>query len=247
MAKQPKILLWDLETSLSVLAAFSLYPNFIDHKNIIKEPFILCGAYKWLGKKTVKGIRLTKKELLAGDDRRIVEHLCNVVREADIVVGHNGDKFDLKWLKGRAIFHDLPPVNHVKTIDTLKVARRYGRLLSNRLDYLGHLLLGEGKLHTSPGLWMRCLEGDLDALKEMLDYNKVDVELLEKVYLRYRPWIENHPNVAVIIKGTQETCKACGSNKTHKNGIFHSQAKRYQKYKCKACGHSFRNTKAIKE
>jgi len=245
MTKEPKILLWDIETSLAKVATFSCYPKYISHDAILEDPYMLCGAYKWLGKKRVKHFRLSKSELMVGDDKRIVESLCKVVEEADIIVGHNGDKFDLRWLKGRAIVHDLPPVNHVKTVDTLKVARKYGKLMSNRLDYLGKLLFGEGKLHTSSGLWMRCLAGDLDALKEMVEYNKVDVELLEKVYLRYRPWIENHPNMSVATTGSAGDCKACGHGHSQKFGTTFTQAKRYQKYRCTNCGHVFRDNKPL--
>lgn len=241
-----KILFWDLETSLSIVSTFSLYPNAIQHTNIIQDPFIMTASWKWIGQKTVHGIKLTSKEAKIGDDRRLVKKIHKVIEEADVIVGHNGDKFDLRWLKGRALKHGLPPLSFVKTIDTLKVARKNFKLLSNRLDYLGKFLLDEGKYHTTSGLWIRSLKGDSKALKEMLEYNKQDVVLLERVYEKLRPWTENHPNMSLIENKHDISCKACNSPNIIKNGTTYTQARRYQKYMCKSCGHIFKDNKSIK-
>lgn len=246
MSKKPKILLWDIETSLSVLASFSLYNNAISHHNILREPFILCAAWKWLHKNKVHGIRCTRKELQRGDDLRVVERLCNLVEEADIIIAHNGDKFDLKWLKGRALKYGLPPLNFVKTVDTLKVARKNFKLMSNRLDYIAKYLGTEGKMSTKSGLWLDVLNGDVSAIKDMLEYNKQDVTVLETVYLKLRPWIDNHPNTQVLVDNNR-VCKACTSPSVHKHGTYTSQTNKYQKYKCQDCGHVFKDSKILKQ
>jgi DNA polymerase III alpha subunit (gram-positive type) len=242
--KTPRILIWDIETSFAVAATFSLYPNSISHNHIIQDPYIICGCYKWLGEDTVYAVKVTKGELKQGNDKRVVQKLCDAVRKADAIVAHNGDKFDLKWLKGRALKHGLEPLKYTRTIDTLKVARKHFKLMSNRLDYLGQFLLGEGKMHTSAGLWMKVLHGDMESLQEMVEYNKIDVVVLEKVYLKLRPWMTNHPNLAT----SHSQCKACDSEEVCKYGLRVTKSGiKYQKFQCRTCGHVFTDTKRLRE
>lgn len=243
--KKPKILIYDIETSLSIVASFSLYPNFISHKNIIQDPFIICASWKWLGDKKAKAIAVTKQEALTQNDKRVVQKLHEVIEEADIIIGHNGDKFDLKWVKGRGLKYGLTPLSYVKTIDTLKVARKNFRLMSNRLDYIGDYLGVGRKISTSEGLWLKVLQGKVSAIKEMVKYNKQDVYLLEDVYLKLRPYIDNHPDLNMMLKGHNQCCKACGSIHSQKYGIRYAKARKYQKFLCKSCGHVFTNNKSI--
>ena len=61
--------------------------------------------------------------------------------EADVVIAHNGDKFDMR--KANARFGHYEPPMPVQQVDTLKVARKYFKFESNKLGDLGeHLGLG---------------------------------------------------------------------------------------------------------
>lgn len=245
--RKPRVLFWDLENSHTIAAIFGLKSDqMISHENILQDMFMFCGAYKWLGDNKVYTLFLTPKELKAQDDRRIVRELCHIVNSADIIVAHNGDAFDIKKLRGRAIYHKLPPFKKPVSVDTLKVARREFGFISNRLDYLGKYLLDEGKIHTSNKLWLDCLKGDHSALKKMVDYNLQDVVLLEKIYLLMRPWHETHPNLNTIT-GNEIGCKACASTAVTKDGTKSKGGNRFQQYKCKDCGHCFYGSKAIKK
>ena len=68
----------------------------------------------------------------------------------------------------------------------------------------------------------------------MVEYNKRDVVLLEKIYLHFRPWITNHPNISVL-KDMENGCPACGSNNLMKMGTDITQTGRVQQYQCKDC------------
>src|SRR5690606_4112963 len=56
-----------------------------------------------------------------------------LMSSADIIVGHNLDNADIPWLEGDLYFPrighkhkpNLPPLPPFKTVDTLKVARRF--------------------------------------------------------------------------------------------------------------------------
>lgn len=65
-------------------------------------------------------------------------------------------------------------------------------------------------------------------------YNKQDVRLLEKVYLKLRPWADKHPHQGV--RGLEQ-CPRCGSDKLQKRGFMASaQGVLYRRLQCQGCG-----------
>ncbi len=239
MKKKPVILFWDLETSLIVATTFSLYPDRLPHDGIIQDWFIVSGAWKKQGEKKVTAVSINDfKQAAPDDDYGVVKKLREVLDNVDILVHHNGDRFDMKKFTARLIYHNLPPLPKFQTIDTLKEIKKVAAFTSNRLDYLGHHLIGQGKSHTSPNLWMRVLRGDKEAVNEMVKYNKVDVVRLEQVYDRIRPYIKNHPHIGAL-KGEDKnhSCKACGSTELKKNGTRLTAAGiKRQEWQCTSCG-----------
>ncbi len=67
---------------------------------------------------------------------KLIRSMMALFEEADIVVAHNGDKFDIKWIMGRALLLGMPPPAPFRTVDTLKICRSRFRLTS----YLNSLL-----------------------------------------------------------------------------------------------------------
>lgn len=183
----------------------------LDHQNIIKERAIICACYKWEGDDAVHALTWNN-----GDDRQLCEELSAVLNSADELVAHNGDRFDIKWFNARCLIHRLPPQPIRKTVDTLKWARQHFYLNSSRLDYLGRLLFGEGKISTSFDLWKNVvLANDGAALAKMVDYCKGDVRLLERVWSRLRDYVpsETHAGVSESHDPTTRwTCAHCGSS-----------------------------------
>lgn len=228
---EPKILLWDIETSLMTVRTFGLYQDITNHNMIEKDWHIICLAYKWLGKKKVHGIRKNGVE----GDYELCKAIREVLIEADIVVHHNGDKFDVKKLNARLIYHGLPPIPKLVVVDTLKHARRIAKFTSNRLDYLGKHLGVNGKLVNTPNLWPLATDGDEQAIRKMLTYCKRDVIILEDVYLILRPYMQGHPNFNAITE-TEHNCPSCGSSELQKRGTTVTRTGKYQRYQCQACG-----------
>jgi DNA-directed RNA polymerase subunit RPC12/RpoP len=74
-------------------------------------------------------------------------------------------------------------------------------------------------------------------------YNKHDVEVLEEVYLKIRPWIRNHPNLGTYSKDYVDTCPNCGSINMIDNGEYHTPANVYTSYRCGNCGALSRSRK----
>jgi len=227
-------LLLDIETSPIETRTWSLWPKSISHDSIIKDWTIICGAWKRLGETVVHSAQIDKPY----KDKEIVRKLRTVISEADVVVGHNLSKFDIKKLNARIIFHGIEPLPNVPEVDTLKMVKKVAAFSSNRLDYLSKILVGEGKIHVDYELWIKVMAGDKRALKQMVDYCKVDVVRLEQVYNYLLPYMKGHAHVGALEgKDRLLSCPNCGSNNIKKRGTraTASGIKR-QEWQCNSCG-----------
>jgi len=237
MRAKAHILLYDIETAPLISANWGIWEQ--NAVWVIKDWYMLSFAYKWLGEKQVHVLGIDDFKTFNKDkenDFELVSALHNLFLEADVVIAHNGDSFDQKMTNTRFMVHKLGPVNGYKQIDTKKVAKRYARFTSNRLDDLGKALgLGQ-KLSTGGAeLWRACMRGDREALKKMKRYNKQDVILLEQLYLELRPWIQNHPAMNNLLN-RPDACPNCGEGPLHSKGQQVSKTSTYRRWQCQNCG-----------
>ena len=241
--REPKILLWDIETSHNVVAVFQLNNNdWIQPENILQERFVICASWKELGVPGVRSVSLlddsSRFQADPTDDYYVMATLHEVLSDADVLIAHNGDSFDLKYVKTRMAIHGLPPLPPITTIDTLTVAKRNFMFNSNKLDYIGKMLGCGRKKSTGGGLWLRVLKGDDKAVKDMVAYNKHDVILLEKVFLKLRPYCANHVNRELFGK---TGCPRCGSAKIQSRGFHRAISRVYRRFQCQECSGWFKS------
>lgn len=237
----PRLILWDLETTHNLAAVFQLKnDDYIPHDNIVQERYIMSAAWKVLGERTVHAVSVAddKKRYKRNphDDYHVCAALHAVLSTADILIAHNGDKYDLKFAEARMLAHGLPPLPPIQSIDTLKVARRRFLFNSNRLDYLGKFLKVGQKKSTPKGLWLRVLAGDARALKTIVAYNKQDVLLLERVFEKLKPYIR----FALTPDGRFRACPRCKSVNVYARGRQRTLTRTYVRYQCQSCGGWYR-------
>ena len=227
----PRILIYDLETAPLLGYAWGQHEVNIIH--VVKEPYILCAAWKWYGEKRIHVATMEGDE----DDRNVVAKLHELFNEADIIIAHNGDRYDQPVSHAMFIRHGFLPPEPYRQVDTLKVARKHFRFSSNRLNELGKVLgLGEKAQTGGFRTWLGCMDDDPAAWRKMVRYNRQDVALLEKVYEKLLPWITTHPAVNNIA-GRPEACPKClAEGQMQARGWLHLAATKRRRYQCKACG-----------
>lgn len=176
----PKKLFFDIETSPNLVYSWNIGNKVsLSMDNIVKERAIICISYKIEGQSKVSSLRWNR-----GDDKQILKEFAKILNTGDyILVAHNGDQYDVKWLRARCLYHGIHLKPKFNTIDTLKIARTQFRLNSNKLNYLAQLL-GLGKKIDTGGfdLWKEVMDNDTTALNKMCLYCDEDVRLLERVY-----------------------------------------------------------------
>ena len=232
--KQPRIIIWDIETSEMIVKSWGLWNQNHSHKSIVQDWNIICISWKVLGKKKVHTLSLDFNKSRS-NDYDLCKDMRDILVTADALVHHNGNAFDLKKFNARLIYHSIDPLPPIICIDTLKEARKIAKFSSNRLDYLGtHLGLG-AKLETGgQGLWDGVRDGDPKALQLMISYCEQDVLLLERIYLKLRGYMKSHPNLTLDTDDI--TCPKCGSPRKHRYGTRRTASGMIrQQYKCLDC------------
>lgn len=183
---------------------------FLSPDNIIKERAVICICWKWQGMDKVYSLQWDD-----WDDKAMLEAFMNIALQADEIVGHNGDNFDEKWIRTRCLFHGIECPPKLMSFDTLKAARKHFRFNSNKLDYIAKLLGVGQKISTSFEMWKDiCLdtESAIDAMNAMVEYCKMDVVVLEKVYDRLIQYSEPSAHVGAHEGSGRYSCPKCGSD-----------------------------------
>lgn len=232
MTKIPKILFYDIETSPNLGYIWAKYEQ--DVLEYEKEWDIISIAWTWGNDRKIQCMSQKTKT-----EEDICVKLWDLFDEADIIIAHNGDRFDQKKVNTKLLFHDYPPPSLYATVDTLKVAKKYFKFNSNRLDDLGNYLgVGRKVAHTGIKLWLNCLRRDRAAWNLMEKYNKQDVRLLRRVYNKMKPWIEKHPHIGLLKERSSISCNKCGSTNVIKQGtrITVTAKTKKRKYQCLSCG-----------
>jgi hypothetical protein len=203
-----KRLFFDLEVSPNIVLSWRTgHKITLDASNIIQERAIICCCYKWENDKKISSIVWDH-----GCDKNLIKEFRFVLDQADEAIGHNIDKFDMRWFVGRNLIHGLTPTPNYKTVDTLKIARKKFYLNSNRLDYLGKLLLGEGKIDVPHSLWKEILiDNNESSLNRMVRYCKKDVDLLQKVWQKLSGYDVPKSHSGVMGGYDRWTCAHCGA------------------------------------
>lgn len=207
----PKILTLDIETSYNIVRSFHIGSKvFLPHDSIIQERKIITVAYKWLGEEDVTVLQWDENQ----DDKTLVEELIKVMNEADEIVGHNINAYDIPFILARAIYHRIPALARYKTFDTYKVASKKFKFNNNKLDYIANLFgYGRKVQHRGMELWDDIiLRKDPKAMDEMIEYNVHDVVLTENIYKDLRQYTEAKVHHAVLNGFEKHTCPTCGDS-----------------------------------
>lgn len=241
----PKVLIVDIETLPMQVFVWRLGKQRVSPESVISDYFILAWSAKWLFSNKVIGDCLSSREAITQDDSRLLTGMWRLLNEADVVITHNGNNFDLPKLNTRFIKHGMKPPAPYKSIDTLMAARSKFSFSSNRLDFLASFLGLDTKIDTKYQLWKDCYRGDKTALSEMLTYNKQDVVVLENVYAKLRPWIKSHPNMALYVEAETPMCPICLCTKLKWEGKYTSNKNIYKAFRCTGCGAVGRGKEAL--
>ena len=204
-----KRLFFDIETGYYLVRLWRIGKvGYVSPEQIKEDKQIFCICYKWQGDDKVYSLDYRMGE------REMLKEFIKIMGQAHECVAHNGDNFDVKEVRTRAIYYGLLMYPQYRTLDTLKKARSYFRFASNKLDYIGKYLNVGGKMeHEGLPMWVKVQEqNDEEALEKMIEYCKRDVIVLEDAYTVMAPFIDHNNNFAVLTGGERWECPECRSD-----------------------------------
>lgn len=231
---KPKILLLDIETlpNKGTFWDCKINGGYLSSDNIIEERSMICASTKWVGVPGMRTYQISAQD--PRNDLAVVQSVQEEINEADAVVAHNGDNFDLPWVRTRGIYHKLVPQAPAIQIDTRKIAKRVFNFNSNRLVYLAEFLKLGKKIKTEFELWKDVDAGDEKALTKMVRYNRRDVVLLERVYKVLLPYVS--PQINARLFDPRAECPNCGTDHVQRRGYAYTTQRKYARYQCMAPG-----------
>lgn len=251
--RQLKILFWDIETSPCSSYHYNHWKVDIRQDQAIKQSHLLSISYAFNDEEPT-GFRLSPEDVKNEDDLTLIVNMIEAIEEADIIVGYNSKKFDMRVLNTRALYWDLPPIKPVKHIDLYEQVKRKFKFPSNSMGNVNAYLQLEGKLINDRGLWRRCMEHwnleECDqALIDMLTYNKQDIVATRDLYHRIKGWMTHTVNVGSMqnhldrspeekVSDSPIRCSKCGSTKVAPmvGKMSYTNVKTYQMFRCDDCG-----------
>jgi len=149
-------------------------------------------AFKVDGEDTYYCSRVTKDELRNGTlDKRLVKDCIKDMMKFDVIITYYGTRFDIPYLRSRALYYNydiFPMYGYIKHIDVYSMVKNKLKMHNGRLESACRFLGIEGKTHLDSRYWVRAMTGDEQALEYILEHNKKDVEITEKLYKRLEPY-----------------------------------------------------------
>lgn len=240
--KQPVIKIVDVETAPEIVYSFRRFKAFISPEQVIKRGYLLSYSSADLYTGEVVGRNLTSYPLFDidhTDDWELCLELWNVLDEADIIVAHNGYKFDRAYINQRFAYHGMQPPSHYVVVDTLKAAKKQFALPSNALKEMCLYFETESFKLDNEGfpLWKACCEGDRDAFGRMQTYNDGDVVSLRDLYIKILAWIPQHPNLSAYYEDENRRCPRCGKDHLEvvPGKFYNTAVSTFQVLRCTSC------------
>ena len=235
-ANLPKILIFDIETAPMEIYAWGLYKQHPGIQQVIKDWSLLSWSAKWLFDSNIISRKVTGKEAFNRDDTNILPELWELINQADILVGHNIQSFDIRKVNLRFALMGLMPPMPYRVIDTYKTARRVFNSASFKMDYLNKIFGLDMKDNAPYEWWKGAAEGDDECIAKMAAYNETDVRINEELYLKIRPWIKSHPNLGLYINTEETVCTYCTNENLTWGGHYYTPAGKYRTFRCDSCG-----------
>jgi len=128
---------------------------------------------------------ITKEDLESGEfDKRILKNFIRDFNKFDVIYTYYGTGFDIKFLRTRCLYWKLPfpEFGTVQHKDIYYMVKRLLKLHKYSLDVATNFLGISGKNHILGIDWVNARVGNKKGLDYVLDHNKRDVVILEKLH-----------------------------------------------------------------
>lgn len=174
-------LILDIETS-DLEADRGIILCAVAQSSLQKEPYIL----------RTDELNVNWRKGLRGDDSQITREITDIVREHDVLVAHNGTRFDIPFVRTRCARWNLKRFPDKVIVDPCSIAWRKFRLRSNSLKNISDFIGSKDRKHPlDMSLWMDAiLNGSRSSMDKIVEHCIADVKELNDVLALVKPYIK---------------------------------------------------------
>jgi DNA polymerase elongation subunit (family B) len=248
----PRLVFFDTERLPPTWWAWeSNKPQYLNHSQLLSNGFFssIQWMHEWESKPSAYS--LTDKLKYFRENPACDKHVCikaaEVIENVDILVAHNGKRFDWKHLKARWLYHEIPVPKKPYIVDTLTEART-SAFPSNSLAGLSkHLKICEKGTNDADIITMLTgsMKDRIEHINKQTKYGLKDIQPLKELYYRLLPGMERHPNMSAYTG--LPCCPRCGSQEYQSRGdtLLSGGIKR-KSFSCKNCNKRFQGAVAVR-
>lgn len=245
----PRILYVDIETMAIKAWVWGLFDQNIGLNQVIEDSFILAWAAKWADENKVMYMDQRKTKNPKKDSKKLLKGIWSLLDNADIVIGQNSKRFDVKKLNTAFLKLGFKKPSGFKQTDTLQISKANFAHTSNKLEFVSEVFNDKYKKlkhQKYPGfsLWTECVSGNQDAWKDMEKYNCHDVLATQEYHELVRGWDSSAHDPNIYHNDYHHVCH-CGSYDLQRKGFAYTAAGKYVRYICKKCGAQSRDAQNL--
>lgn len=219
-------------------------PQFINYNQIIQHDFIPSIQWQFEGEKKpscytmVDDLKHFKKD--PTNDKLVVMKAAELIDQCDVMVIHNGKRFDWPEFLRKLKFHRLPAVRKPYIFDTLTESKKennFSNSLKNVADYYG--LTPKGENDSDPA---KLIFGSIDEriihIKKLAKYGLKDIAPMREYYHLSKGYSESVPHIK---EGKGVCCCYCGGQNYQNRGETYLKGLNQFRnwYFCKSCQRKF--------
>lgn len=237
---KPRILYFDTERAPPLAWVWEdNKPQFINYTQYVQHGFFTSIQWQFSDENKPSALSVTDSPTAFRKnptcDKRVVKKAAELLNSADIVVAHNGKRFDWKHVLGKMVYHGIDPIRKPYIIDTLleaKKAKFPSNALGNLADYL-EIAKKEKNQANIGKMVFGSIDERISEIDKQTAYGLKDIQPMIEFYEKIRPYMETHPNIGAYTGIL--TC-SCGSTDLHSRGERHLSGNRVKAmYRCREC------------
>lgn len=158
---------------------------------------ILCACIKSSKRRGIITIRTDKTSPTwhagkRGNDKETTRQIAEILADHDVLVAHNGSRFDMPFLRSRMLRWNMKRLPDIKMVDPCSIAYRRFRLRSNSLAAVAdHIGVTERKTPLDMSIWADAfLNGSRRAMNLIVEHCVADIKVLEGVLEVVKPYVK---------------------------------------------------------
>lgn len=232
-----KVLFIDIETSPILGWFYALGKTHIGDVQIEQDSMVTSISYMFEGEKKPHILTWDFKAKQGEKDKQMLIKIVEIMNSSDIIIGQNGDNFDLKTLQWRLNVLNLTPREEILTLDTLKLSRKSFRPPCHKQDYRSKKYGFGGKIPQDMTDCILVAKGDKARSSRRAVYNIKDVLDLRRIFWKELNYYIRLPSWFIgLLTGIKSKCPDCGSLRSIRHGkrVSKSQGEQ-QRVKCTEC------------